>query len=73
MIKNNGVKRFKEVREQQKKIYNHKFVICFIILIFIVMIIGIKLKLNGKLCSIVGATTGVIFAAAWKYMRTDKE
>ena len=65
--------RYKEIRRQQKKMYNYKFWFCFIAIIILVVVICIKQGLDPKISAFIGAATGSLLTLVWKNISNEKE
>ena len=71
MKKNNFIEKYKEIRNNQKSIYNYKFKIAFILVIAIAVVISVKLNFDYRISVVIGAIIGV-FPKIWKIAYKEK-
>lgn len=68
-----SMKKYEEVRNYQKKIFNWKFKIIFLILIAVLVLICVRLGIDSKISAFIGSGLAVIFTSIWKSIHEEKE
>ena len=72
MKKDNFIEKYKEIRNNQKSIYNYKFKTAFILVIAIAVVISVKLNFDYRISVVIGAIIGVFFPKIWGIAYKEK-